>query len=201
MPGPSEERAASWHALLPLAITQPGLCFIFSRSGSKTVARRLGSSPWGERGEERPLTGSRRTWGVAKGLSALLRAPGCSPGACADASGGWPWSRVRLLPAGSSSWRATRGSRLRAAGSTAVRVGPRPARSPLRPAGMGRQKPPSCRTWVGSCHPPQVPPIPEGGRVHWSCPSDAGGQVASLVSVVPLLSKAGRVLLQTAPLQ
>ena len=42
-----EAQAASWHALFPLAITQPGLCFMFSRSGSKTVARRLGSSPLG----------------------------------------------------------------------------------------------------------------------------------------------------------
>lgn len=168
-------------------------------SPAAPVARRLGSSPWGERGEEQPLTGSRRIWGVAKGLSVLLRAPGCSPGACAEASGGWPWSRVRLLPAGSSSWRATRGSRLRAAGSTAVCVGSRPAHSPLLPAGMGRQKPPCCRTW--SCHPLGAPPIPEGGQRHWSCPGDAGGQVASLVSLVPLLSKAGQVLLQTASLQ
>lgn len=42
-----EAQAASWHALFPLAITQPGLCFMFSRSSSKTVARRLGSSPLG----------------------------------------------------------------------------------------------------------------------------------------------------------
>lgn len=36
---------------------------------------------------------------------------------------------------------------------------------------------------------PQVPPVPEGGQRHWSCPSDAGGQVASLVSLIPLLAR------------
>lgn len=73
--GANRERVSSlawgWRALLPLAITQPGLCFMFSHAGSETVARRLGSSPWGELGEEQPLTGSRTSWGVAKGLSAL----------------------------------------------------------------------------------------------------------------------------------
>lgn len=83
-------------ALLPLAITQPGLCFMFSRARSKRVARRLGSSPWGELGKERPLTGSWRSWGVAKGLSTSLRAPGRSPGASRDASEGRVWSSVGL---------------------------------------------------------------------------------------------------------
>ncbi|OXB77102.1 UNVERIFIED_CONTAM: hypothetical protein H355_007749, partial [Colinus virginianus] len=42
-----EAQAASWHALFPLAITQQGLRFMFSRSRGKTVARRLGNSPLG----------------------------------------------------------------------------------------------------------------------------------------------------------
>lgn len=97
--GASRERVSSlaqgWCALLPPVIKQPGLCFVFSCTGSETVARRLGSSPWGELGEEWPSTGSWKSWGVAKGLSALPRAPGRSP-AGGDASKGRPWSSVRL---------------------------------------------------------------------------------------------------------
>lgn len=73
--------------------------------------------------------------------------------------------------------------------------------APCGQRGWAGRSPPPVGRGSGPATPPQVPPIPEGGRVHWSCPSDADGQVASLVSVVPLLSKAGRVLLQTAPLQ
>lgn len=59
-------------------------------------SQKAGEQPLGRDGEEWFLTGSRRIWGVAKGLSALLRAPGCSPGAGRDASEGRSWSGVRL---------------------------------------------------------------------------------------------------------
>lgn len=143
--GAKRERVSSlargWRALLPLAITQPGLCFMFSRAGSKTVARRLGSSPWGELGEEQPLTGSRWSWGVAKGLSASPRAPGCSPGAGGDASEGRPWSRVRLLSRALGEQPGLLA--LPAAGSTAAPVGPPPVPSPRRHGGGtgGRKTP------------------------------------------------------------
>lgn len=72
--------AQGWQALLLLAGSQPGLCFMLSCASSVTVASRLGSTPgegW-RRNSSCPVAGG---VGELPRDSASPGAPGCSPGA------------------------------------------------------------------------------------------------------------------------
>lgn len=112
-------------------------------------SQKAGEQPLGRDGEEWFLTGSRRSWGVAKGLSSLLRAPGCSPGAGRDASEGLSWSGVRLPSCPQLLTEHLESNQgllaLPATGSTASTWEPSSGQPTLLSGGMAGTKPP----WAG----------------------------------------------------